>query len=79
MAQAQLLFTADTLSYMNDVGFKNVTWSPVRNEIVAELPDRFILKLKKKREVKLYLIKGNKTVKLPSLVFELFCHIKESV
>ena len=48
MAQAQLLFTADTLSYMNDVGFKNVTWSPVRNEIVAELPDRFILKLKKK-------------------------------
>ena len=44
-----MLFTEDTLAYFNSFGLNNVCWSPVCKEIITELPDGYILNLKKTR------------------------------
>lgn len=58
MTQAHMLFTDETLSYMREVGFENITWSPIRAEITCELSAEYVLVLKKRRkQIKFYLKK----------------------
>jgi hypothetical protein len=80
MAQAQLLFSEDTLSYFKQYGFENITWSPVCKEISCTLDNNFTLVLKKRRSrVKLVFKKGKNKLILPTTMFETMCSLKESV
>ena len=79
MAQEQMLFTEDTLAYFNSFGLNNVCWSPVCKEIITELPDRYILNLKKNTKRNQVVSKGQQKITIPFEIFDLFCHLKESV
>jgi hypothetical protein len=80
MAQAQLMFTSDTLQHFEERGFQNLIWSPIRREITCYLPNEYILVLKKRRsQIKCYLRVKNRRIQLPLTVVETLCDLKESI
>ena len=80
MAQAQLLFSEESLFYLQSCGFETVNWRPLSKEVRCGLDDKHFLVIKRKRnKTVLTLIKGKSQLSLDIKQFESFCDLKESI
>lgn len=80
MAQAQLLFSEKSISYLNSCGFKTVNWHPLSKEVHCSLDDNHFLVIKRKQsKIIIILQKGKAQLSLDIKQFESLCDLKESV
>ena len=79
MAQAQLDF-AENISFVDNIDFDKITWTPTRKIITCTLCNGYVLLLKRKRhQIKICLKKGTKEMNIPFVIFETLCDLKESL
>lgn len=80
MAQAQLLFTKESESYLRNYGFGDVKWQPLFKQIECILDDKhsFVVKRKRNKTV-IILRKGTSRLTLNIEQFVSLCDLKESV
>ena len=80
MAQAQIQFTDDSLTFLRERGFKHVSWSPISKTITCVLDDIFSLIIVKRRhKIAFTLRKGTQTISLPYSMISNLCDLKESI
>ena len=80
MAQAQLVFTEETLSYLKDYGLTSVQWSPISKQITCQLDDQYTLIVKTKRNKSFVCLrKGASSIRLNISQFLSLCNLKESI
>ena len=80
MAQAQLLFTEETLSYLKEYGFKTVKWCPISRQITCQLDDQYTLIVKRKRNKSFVCLrKGASSKRLNISQFLSLCNLRESI
>jgi hypothetical protein len=80
MAQAQLMFSEESLSYLKTCGFETVNWCPITKEVRCSLDDKHLLTIKKKRSKTVIILqKGKSTLSIDMKQFESLCDLKESI
>lgn len=74
MAQAQVLFTEDSLAYLKICGFESVNWCPLSKQVFCQLYENHFLTIKRKRKKTVVILqKGKSQLSLNLSQFKSLC------